>query len=56
MKAKALEAAAAHFVDAGDRGQARVAFTSAAEVYATLGATADIARLQPTFRAHGACG
>jgi DNA-binding CsgD family transcriptional regulator/tetratricopeptide (TPR) repeat protein len=53
QRAKALEAAAGHFVDTGDRSQARVAFTGAVEVYASLGASADIARLQAAFRAHG---
>jgi DNA-binding CsgD family transcriptional regulator/tetratricopeptide (TPR) repeat protein len=53
MSAKALEAAAGHFVDADDRGQARAAFTCAVEVYTSLGAAADVARLQATFRAHG---
>jgi DNA-binding CsgD family transcriptional regulator/tetratricopeptide (TPR) repeat protein len=53
QRAKALEAAADHFVDAEDRSQARSAFTQAVEVYSALGATADIARLQATFRAHG---
>jgi len=53
VRAKALEAAAGHFVEAGDRGQARAAFTGAVEVYTSLGAAADIARLQATFRAHG---
>jgi DNA-binding CsgD family transcriptional regulator len=52
-RAKALEAAAGHFVDAGDRGQARAAFTLAVDVYTSLGAAADIAQLQATFRAHG---
>jgi DNA-binding CsgD family transcriptional regulator len=52
-RAKALEAAAGHFVDAGDRGQARAAFTVAVEVYTSLGAAADVAQLQATFRAHG---
>ena len=52
-RAKALEAAAGYFVDAGDRGQARAAFTDAVEVYTSLGATADLARLQAAFRAHG---
>ena len=51
--AKALEAAAGHFVDAGDRAQARDAFTRAVEVYTSLEAAADVARLQATFRAHG---
>jgi len=53
LRAKALEAAAGEFVDAEDRAQARDAFTSAVEVYTTLGAAADIARLQARFRAHG---
>jgi tetratricopeptide (TPR) repeat protein len=51
LTAKALEAAAVHFVDAGDRGPARDAFTRAAEIYTSLGAAADVARLQATFRA-----
>ncbi len=53
LRAKALEAAAGHFVDADDRGQARDAFTQAVEVYTSLDAAADVARLQATFRAHG---
>jgi DNA-binding CsgD family transcriptional regulator len=53
LSAKALEAAAGQFVDTGDRTQARTAFTGAAEIYTSLGAAADIARLQATFRAHG---
>ena len=53
QRAKALEAAAGHFVDAGDRAQARAAFTAAVDVYTSLGAAADIARLQAVFRAHG---
>jgi DNA-binding CsgD family transcriptional regulator/tetratricopeptide (TPR) repeat protein len=53
LRAKALEAAAGHFVDADDRSQARVAFTDAVEVYASLDANADVARLQATFRGHG---
>jgi DNA-binding NarL/FixJ family response regulator len=53
MSAKALEAAAGEFVGTGDRDQARGAFTRAVEVYASLGAAADVARLQATFRAHG---
>jgi DNA-binding CsgD family transcriptional regulator/uncharacterized membrane protein len=53
LKAKALEAAAGEFVSSGDRGQARAAFTQAVEVYNALGAAADAARLQATFRAHG---
>ena len=53
LRAKALEAAAVHFVDADDREQARAAFTEAVEVYTDLGAAADVARLQAEFRAHG---
>ena len=51
--AKALEAAAEAFICADDRGQARAAFTRAVEMYASLGAAADVARLQARFRAHG---
>jgi DNA-binding CsgD family transcriptional regulator len=53
LRAKALEAAAGYFVDADDRGQARAAFTAAVEAYTALGAAADVARVQATFRAHG---
>jgi DNA-binding CsgD family transcriptional regulator len=53
MSAMALEAAAAEFVRADDRGQARAAFARAVEVYTSLGAAADIDRLQAAFRAHG---
>ena len=53
LKAKALEAAAGEFVGTGDRSQARAAFTQAVEVYTSLGAAADVARLQAAFRAHG---
>jgi len=53
QQAKALEAAAGHFVDADDKTQARAAFTTAVDVYTSLGAAADIARLQAAFRAHG---
>jgi DNA-binding CsgD family transcriptional regulator/tetratricopeptide (TPR) repeat protein len=53
LRAKALEAAAGHFIDADDRAQARTAFTEAVEVYASLDAAADVARLQATFRGHG---
>jgi len=51
--AMALEAAAAEFVEAGDRGEARAAFTRAVEAYTGLGAAADVARLQAAFRARG---
>jgi DNA-binding CsgD family transcriptional regulator/tetratricopeptide (TPR) repeat protein len=53
LSAKALEAAAAEFLDADVRDQARAAFNRAIEVYGSLGAAADVARLQATFRAHG---
>jgi DNA-binding CsgD family transcriptional regulator/tetratricopeptide (TPR) repeat protein len=53
LSAKALEAAAGEFVGSDDRGQARSAFTRAVEAYGSLGAAADVARLQATFRAHG---
>jgi len=53
LRAKALEAAAGHFIDSEDRTQARAAFTAAVDVYTSLGAAADIARLQAAFRAHG---
>jgi DNA-binding CsgD family transcriptional regulator/tetratricopeptide (TPR) repeat protein len=53
LRAKALEAAAVEFIRADDRGQARAAFTHAVEAYNSLGAAADVARLQAVFRAHG---
>ena len=53
FSAKALEAAAEDLVRTGDRGQARGAFTRAVEIYTTLGAATDVARLQAVFRAHG---
>jgi DNA-binding CsgD family transcriptional regulator len=53
LAAKALEAAACEFVAVGDRDQARVAFTNAVEIYSSLGAATDAARLQAVFRAHG---
>ena len=53
LSAKALEAAATEFLRTGDRGQARAAFTRAVEVYTSLGAAADVARLQAAFRAQG---
>ena len=52
-RAKALEAAAEYFVETDDRGQARAAFTQAVDVYTSLDAAGDIARLQAAFRAHG---
>ena len=53
LSAKALEAAAGNFVCADDRDQARAAFTRAVEIYTSLGAATDVARLQARFRAHG---
>jgi DNA-binding CsgD family transcriptional regulator len=53
LSAKALEAAAIEFVNADERDQARAAFTQAVEVYTSLGAAMDVARLKATFRAHG---
>jgi DNA-binding CsgD family transcriptional regulator len=53
LRAKALEAAAGEFVRAGEREQARAAFVRAVEIYASLGAASDVARLQARFRAHG---
>jgi DNA-binding CsgD family transcriptional regulator len=53
LAAKALEAAAGEFVAAGDRDQARAAFTDAVDIYSSLGAATDAARLQAAFRAHG---
>ena len=52
-RAKALEAAAGEFINAGEREAARAAFTSAVEVYSSIGAVADVASLQSRFRAHG---
>jgi DNA-binding CsgD family transcriptional regulator len=53
LRAKALDAAAEEFLASGERGQARAAFTRAVELYVALGAAADVARLQATFREHG---
>jgi DNA-binding CsgD family transcriptional regulator len=53
LSAKALEAAAGDFVGTGDRIQARAAYTRAVEIYTSLGAAMDIARLRTRFRAHG---
>jgi len=51
--AKALEAAAVAFANAGERGSARAAYTRALDVYASLSAAWDTARLQARFRAYG---
>lgn len=53
LRAKALEGAATEFVRADDRSEARTAFSAAVDVYTSLGAAADVARLQAAFRAHG---
>ena len=53
LRAKALEAAAGDFIGTGDRDQARAAFTRAVEIYTSLGAATDVARLRTRFRAHG---
>jgi DNA-binding CsgD family transcriptional regulator len=53
LSATALEAAAGEFVRDGDRGKGRDAFNRAAEIYASLDADADAARLLADFRAHG---
>jgi len=52
-RAKALEAAAGDFIGSGQRDEARAAFTKAVEVYTSIDATADVARLQALFRTHG---
>jgi tetratricopeptide (TPR) repeat protein len=46
MRAKALEAAAGEFAGTGDRVRARAAVTGALDVYASLAAASDIARLR----------
>jgi DNA-binding CsgD family transcriptional regulator len=53
LRAQALEAAAEAFIHAGDRDQARGAFTGAVEAYTSLGATRDVAQIQASFREHG---
>jgi DNA-binding CsgD family transcriptional regulator len=53
LGAKALEAAAGTFVDHGDRDRARAAFTSAVDLYSSLGASRDVAQLQARFRKYG---
>ncbi len=52
-RAKALEAAAVAFAEAGERGSARAAFTRALDLYAGFGAQWDIARVRARFRAFG---
>ncbi len=53
LRAKALEAAAGDFVRADERDRARTAFTSALDIYSSLGAATDVAGLQSRFRAYG---
>jgi tetratricopeptide (TPR) repeat protein len=53
LSAKALEAAAEDFVRTVDRSKKRAAFTRAVEIYTSLGAATDAARLQARFRVHG---
>jgi DNA-binding CsgD family transcriptional regulator len=53
LSAKALEAAATGFLRGEDRDKARAAFIQAVEIYTSLGAAADVSRLQASFRAHG---
>jgi DNA-binding CsgD family transcriptional regulator len=53
LGAQALEAAAAAYLDGGDRVAARRAFTRSLDLYASLGAARDVARLQASFRAQG---
>ncbi len=52
-RAKALEAAAIAFAEAADRGSARAAFTRALDLYGSLGAHWDVARLRARFRGFG---
>ena len=46
MRAKALEAAAGEFAGTGDRARARAALTGARDLYASLAAASDVARLR----------
>jgi tetratricopeptide (TPR) repeat protein len=50
LRARALEAAAGELVRAGACGQARAALTHAAEIYTSLGAATDVARLEAMSR------
>ncbi|WP_033263500.1 helix-turn-helix transcriptional regulator [Amycolatopsis vancoresmycina] len=52
-RAKALEAAAIAFAEAGDRGSARAAFTHTLDLCGSLGAHWDVARLRARFRGFG---
>ena len=53
LQAKALEAAAGVFAAGGERGPARAAVIQAVDVYASLAAAQDVARLQARPREHG---
>jgi DNA-binding NarL/FixJ family response regulator len=53
LRAQALEAAAHELLRADERTQARNAFNDAVDVYTSLEAAADIARLQAVFRQQG---
>jgi transcriptional regulator with XRE-family HTH domain/tetratricopeptide (TPR) repeat protein len=51
LRAKALEAAAEHLAISGDGNRAMAAYTESAEVYASLSAVADVARVRATLGA-----
>jgi DNA-binding CsgD family transcriptional regulator/tetratricopeptide (TPR) repeat protein len=53
LAAKALEAAAGQFVSADNRDKARAAFTRAVDIYTSLQAATDLARLRTRFWAYG---
>jgi DNA-binding CsgD family transcriptional regulator/tetratricopeptide (TPR) repeat protein len=53
LMAKALEAAAEEFLAIDDRTASRDAFGRAVDAYTTLGAAADVNRVQAAFREHG---
>jgi DNA-binding CsgD family transcriptional regulator len=53
LSAKALEEAAGEFIRTDDRDHGRAAFIRAVEIYTSLGAATDVARLQARFRAYG---
>ena len=53
LKAKALEAAAGVFMAGGDRGPGQAAVIRAVDVYASLGAAQDVARLHARSRERG---
>jgi DNA-binding CsgD family transcriptional regulator/tetratricopeptide (TPR) repeat protein len=53
LMAKALEAAAEEFVAIDDKGAARDAMGRAVEAYTSLGAQADVNRVQAAFREYG---